>query len=389
MPEKIRWYTALLADKELSLSAKSVAGRIMLHHNERTGQCNPSHKRLALGLGLSEKHGRKHVCKLVSELRAGGWIEATETDGSCEYRLQLDRATTLAEGPAGEEGVADQRQGVPPVGDRGCPQSATGGVPDQRQGVSPIGDTEPPKEPSRETTKGTTKPNPAPAAVAIEPEVIGPAKVQTVMPDKPKADPPTPANDDTARLGVVRISGLEIPGEMYAEWEATFRDIDLRPAIISRAKWAAGLGEKRPGHRLRALQTELGKMNEKARQERLTRQENRQADKEAKVERDEYGRIIRRVKGGWIEKPLALPPGENPRLWVPPVRGTETVFAGKGWSLTQAKLEEGLARWPAIDFKAAVTEFDAKHASREVSENENRTKLVDFLDARQAEAMAA
>lgn len=381
MPEKFNWLKAVLRDSELSASAKNVATALMTFHNDRTGQCNPSQKRLAESVGLS----RMRVNRLVAELKAGGWIEADNTLGASNYRLALDRAASAIE--AGECVEAE----APPVSDlkQGCVESGTGGVSSSAQGCVESGTQNHTENRPEEPQRRTTQLNPSPVAVAIEPEVIGPAEVHVAMPDKPKANPPTPANDDKAGLGVVRISGLEIPDAMFSEWESTFAYLDLRPAIMSRAKWALGILEKRKGHRLQALQTELRKLNEKARQDHLGRKEAKAADVEAGIERDPfYGRPIRKPKLGWIENPRARPEGES-RYWTPPAQGTEIVFRGKGYSLTQAKLDEAKGRWPDINFRAAVTAFDADHASAELGEIENRNRLAAFLDARQAEAMAA
>lgn len=384
MSEKFFWLKAILRDTDLSASAKNVAAALMTFHNDRTGQCNPSQKRLAEAVGLS----RMRVNRLVAELRVGGWIEAENTLGASNYRLALSRAgSAIASGECVETETA-------PVSDlkQGCVESGTGGVSDLKYPCVESGTQNHTGNDQEEPLRGTTQPNLTPAAVAIEPvepEAVGPAIAHSAMPDQPETKLPVPANDDTPGLGVVRISGLEIPEATFLDWETSFRDIDLRASILSRAKWAAGLSEKRPGHRMRALQTELAKLNDKARQERLSRQENRKADAEAGIERDPfYGRPIRKAKLGWIENPRARPDGEG-RYWIPPAPGTEIVFRGKGWSLSQAKLDEGETRWPAIDFRAAVTAFDSDHASAQASENENRSKLVAFLDARQGEAMAA
>lgn len=277
MAEKFKWLKEVLRDRALSASAKNVATALVTFHNDRTGQCNPSQGRLAEAIGLS----RRRVNRLVAELKAGGWIEVEGTLGASDYRLALDRAAEEAE--PGECAQPD----TPPTSDPTypCARSDVGGVSDPtypyvRSDVQ--NHTENHRE---ERSKKTTRPAPAEAVSA--PEEVQPATV-----------PPVPANDDR-EVGSMEMMGLQIPLARYREWEIAFPDLDLRSAILSRAKWAAGITEKRPGHRLQALQTELAKLHTANRQARLDRKEAKVADAEAGIERCPYtGRNVTAMRAG-------------------------------------------------------------------------------------------
>ena len=69
---------AIMADTELSASAKCVATVLLLkYRNHKTGRCNPSFASIAAAVGRT----RRPIIAAVQELQARGWIELVGTKG--------------------------------------------------------------------------------------------------------------------------------------------------------------------------------------------------------------------------------------------------------------------------------------------------------------------
>jgi len=68
---------AIIQDPELPATSKLVAARLLDHHNNKTGQCNPSYTTLARGTGL----GRRSVIDAVGPLEKRDWMAMQRTDG--------------------------------------------------------------------------------------------------------------------------------------------------------------------------------------------------------------------------------------------------------------------------------------------------------------------
>lgn len=150
MSQKLAWMKAILRDKELTEGQKLVAAALMTFHNQITGQCNPSQRRIGEAVNMH----RQSVNPAVKALRAGGWIRTSgEHGGTCEYVLLVNRAGI--EMPAGVSARNDNS----PEG--GCPATQTGGVGQDGQGVSGSTDTELLSEPLSEPSM-----YPAPTAKA-------------------------------------------------------------------------------------------------------------------------------------------------------------------------------------------------------------------------------
>jgi hypothetical protein len=67
---KWQMLSAIAADKELSVTGKLVAIRLLDHFNLETGQCNPSYNGIAKALGFT----RKRAIVGVQDLESRGWI---------------------------------------------------------------------------------------------------------------------------------------------------------------------------------------------------------------------------------------------------------------------------------------------------------------------------
>jgi hypothetical protein len=86
------WLEMLLAAEQLSPGAKVVGARIALHHNIKTGQCNPKIKTLVLGTGISESTVRRRI----DELEVTGWLRADRTLGRHSNSYEI-RVPTLSD----------------------------------------------------------------------------------------------------------------------------------------------------------------------------------------------------------------------------------------------------------------------------------------------------
>ena len=100
---RMAWMERLLAS-DLSDRAKVVGTRLALHHNDKTGRCDPSLDRLVAGVSKA----RSGVHAALVELAEGGWIEIESRGregggrGTNVYRLRFtDRVSEQAaeEGP--------------------------------------------------------------------------------------------------------------------------------------------------------------------------------------------------------------------------------------------------------------------------------------------------
>ena len=75
--QKWQLLQAIVADQELSPSAKLVAARLLYHHSAQTGRCSPSYQTLAEGAALT----RRSVITGVRELEARGWLMVERVKG--------------------------------------------------------------------------------------------------------------------------------------------------------------------------------------------------------------------------------------------------------------------------------------------------------------------
>lgn len=65
-PAKSAWLDAVMSRTDLSPGAKLTAWALVRHHNDQTGQCNPSAARLALVAGLTVRGVQKALAGLVA-----------------------------------------------------------------------------------------------------------------------------------------------------------------------------------------------------------------------------------------------------------------------------------------------------------------------------------
>jgi hypothetical protein len=73
--DKWRFLQALVANPDVSPTAKIIAARLLDHSNGSTGRCNPSYQTLARGAGLT----RRRAMKAVKELEWFGLISVLRT----------------------------------------------------------------------------------------------------------------------------------------------------------------------------------------------------------------------------------------------------------------------------------------------------------------------
>jgi hypothetical protein len=85
------WIEWLFA-ADLSLAAKVAGGRIALHHNIKTGQCNPTIGKLMLGTLMSDSSVRRAIRELETE----GWVRVDRTLGRHSNSYEL-LAPTLSD----------------------------------------------------------------------------------------------------------------------------------------------------------------------------------------------------------------------------------------------------------------------------------------------------
>lgn len=118
--DKNEWMAEVLADKSLTCSAVKVAVRLALHHNSKTGQCNPSIETLARGTDLKARA----VYNAIGALRDAGFLSwTTPAGGSSNYRLErivIGRPQSAADAPSsGTDAVVAPLHGD--AGGRGAP----------------------------------------------------------------------------------------------------------------------------------------------------------------------------------------------------------------------------------------------------------------------------
>lgn len=75
--QKWQLLQAIIADQELSPSAKLVAARLLYHHSAQTGRCSPSYQTLAEGAALT----RRSVIAGVRELEERSWLSVHRVKG--------------------------------------------------------------------------------------------------------------------------------------------------------------------------------------------------------------------------------------------------------------------------------------------------------------------
>ncbi|MGE8127863.1 helix-turn-helix domain-containing protein [Methylobacterium sp. NPDC080182] len=75
--QKWQLLQAILADADLSATAKLVAARLLYHHSAQTGRCSPSYQTIADGVALK----RRSVIYAVQELEAGSWVSLARVKG--------------------------------------------------------------------------------------------------------------------------------------------------------------------------------------------------------------------------------------------------------------------------------------------------------------------
>ena len=108
--QKWQLLQAIIADIELSPSAKLVATRLLYHHSAQTGRCSPSYQTLAEGTSLT----RRSVITGVRELEEGGWVLVQRVKGgdptaargfvTNAFAIAFDRLEAL---PQAGEGVKE------------------------------------------------------------------------------------------------------------------------------------------------------------------------------------------------------------------------------------------------------------------------------------------
>lgn len=259
MNQKFNWFKSVLRDKTLSPGAKNVAAALMIHHNDKTGQCNPKQGSIADAIGMH----RPAVNAGIKQLRDAGWIDSITTRGASHYTLNIAKASVE------EDGDRDER----------CPPIDTAGVrePIQQESAdrysrSPQIDT---RNHTEEPSKGTTKLNPEPvvfseAELAWLDEVGLPAEGKVVPDVQPEPSPLPATNDDQPESSeAVRIGGLTIPGAVFRDWEETLLRIDVRAELAGIAPWACReVSEER---RVPVLANMLAKRNKAAHADFLAR----------------------------------------------------------------------------------------------------------------------
>jgi hypothetical protein len=103
------WLRLLLA-AELSPGVKVVGARVALHHNVKTGQCNPAIGKLVLGTDMSESTVRR----MIRELEFRGWLRVDRTLGRHSNSFEL-LAPTLSDGTGFNPVNSDTVEGSNPI----------------------------------------------------------------------------------------------------------------------------------------------------------------------------------------------------------------------------------------------------------------------------------
>lgn len=127
------WVSSMMMDTRFSATARAVLARLALHYNLRTGECFPSHTRLAVETG-TKSEGVRHILRKAEKL---GWIKRKWRKGGPSgnltnmYELTLPKSIFDCLKSIGATGVA-----TPPTG---VEIGATGvAAPGDRCGYTPI-----------------------------------------------------------------------------------------------------------------------------------------------------------------------------------------------------------------------------------------------------------
>ena len=91
--ERDDYMRAVNAAKGMSKTVKCILHTLALHHNVKSGKCNPAYKTIAAGADVSESTARR--CLLQAE--ATGWLAIRRSSGghhnaTCDFILLMDRA---------------------------------------------------------------------------------------------------------------------------------------------------------------------------------------------------------------------------------------------------------------------------------------------------------
>jgi DNA-binding XRE family transcriptional regulator len=85
LEDKIKWLNKVHADTSLHPTVRLLITRLAIHHhNQKTGQINPSQETLAKALGIT----RQQANTLVQAAIASGWISKIKVGKSNHYRLE-------------------------------------------------------------------------------------------------------------------------------------------------------------------------------------------------------------------------------------------------------------------------------------------------------------
>lgn len=124
--QKWQLLQAILADAELSATAKLVAARLLYHHSTQSGRCSPSYQTVADGIALQ----RRAVIRAVQDLEARGWLAVNRVKGGDPaaaqgfvtngFRINFDRSN---------EAPPVHGETLPPVSHEALPPSAPGDTP--------------------------------------------------------------------------------------------------------------------------------------------------------------------------------------------------------------------------------------------------------------------
>jgi hypothetical protein len=168
--ERVKVLEEIWRDGRLTPTTKLIAGVILLSFfNDKTGQCNPSYRRLAKELSV----GKATAVKASIALRDSGYLDRiTDADGRSNYRLGSRAESHLSghvnERPSDDPGVRYGSMGGS-VANRGVVRERIGGgsvanrgwfrseprVVRERIGGGSVAKPEPTKEPTKEPTNRT------------------------------------------------------------------------------------------------------------------------------------------------------------------------------------------------------------------------------------------
>lgn len=116
--QKWQLLQAIIADADLSATAKLVAARLLYHHSSQTGRCSPSYQTVADGIALQ----RRAVIRAVQDLEVRGWLSVNRVKGG-------DPAAAQGFVTNGFRINFDRSDEAPPVSGETLPPSAPGDTP--------------------------------------------------------------------------------------------------------------------------------------------------------------------------------------------------------------------------------------------------------------------